>query len=374
MQLSKLCKRRCGIVPLTGLVVLLSTSLFMGCSAYTYGTSVSAGVENSTDDVAYLAQYGTWIDLEPYGTVWQPSVSPEWRPFTYGHWMWTDAGWTWVSYEPYGWLVFHYGNWDYDPAIGWFWIEGSEWSAAPVEWLNYDGYASWAPLPLVGREWPEPWADGGLRYWITVRDRDFDRDYVGRYGLDRPPFPRDEDRRDVLHEPLGFRDFEKATGRRIKSEPLRHGPAPVYMHPGHRTEHHEMQPGEVQNEQRQPEQIAHRQAEESPQTIEQPETRHGRRQPETVPPTKSSEVSKSAHENRPEEIRHAENRKEEGERIGLHRMILPDRDKDKVRKYRPQVEREVLVPKEEHARHAGHSAEGKRKEKYNRNRRPFAVE
>jgi hypothetical protein len=28
-----------------------------------------------------------------------------------GMWAYTDAGWTWVSEEPYAWAVYHYGRW-----------------------------------------------------------------------------------------------------------------------------------------------------------------------------------------------------------------------------------------------------------------------
>ena len=26
-----------------------------------------------------------------------------WQPYMYGRWMWTNAGWAWVSDEPFGW-------------------------------------------------------------------------------------------------------------------------------------------------------------------------------------------------------------------------------------------------------------------------------
>ena len=45
-----------------------------------------------------LAPYGRWFTLEGYGWVWTPyGVSVGWRPYTYGYWVYTDYGWTWVS-------------------------------------------------------------------------------------------------------------------------------------------------------------------------------------------------------------------------------------------------------------------------------------
>jgi hypothetical protein len=98
----------------------------MARGAYAYQRSANVGGENATDDITYLAQYGTWTNIEPFGSVWQPSDNADWQPFAYGHWVWTDGGWGWVFYEPYGWLVYHYGNWKFQPDIGWYWIEGNE--------------------------------------------------------------------------------------------------------------------------------------------------------------------------------------------------------------------------------------------------------
>jgi hypothetical protein len=93
---------RFGFAPLVVLSLVVSASLVPACGGYPNQASAGAGMETPTDDATYLAQYGTWTDVEPFGSVWQPSVSPDWRPFAYGHWVWSDAGWAWVSYEPYG--------------------------------------------------------------------------------------------------------------------------------------------------------------------------------------------------------------------------------------------------------------------------------
>jgi len=41
----------------------------------------NANQDYNVDD---LNQYGDWVDVNPYGRVWQPSVNPGWQPFTNG--------------------------------------------------------------------------------------------------------------------------------------------------------------------------------------------------------------------------------------------------------------------------------------------------
>jgi len=41
----------------------------------------------------HLSPFGTWIYYSPYGYVWIPySPAYGWRPYTRGHWVWTDYG------------------------------------------------------------------------------------------------------------------------------------------------------------------------------------------------------------------------------------------------------------------------------------------
>jgi hypothetical protein len=95
-----------------------------------------------------LAPYGTWLWLEGYGRVWQPhGVPPGWRPYTDGRWVFTDAGWTWVSDWEWGWAPFHYGRWLPSPAYGWVWVPGTVWGPAWVVWHHGSGWVGWAPLP-----------------------------------------------------------------------------------------------------------------------------------------------------------------------------------------------------------------------------------
>ncbi len=100
---------------------------------------------------AQLAPYGQWVVREGYGAVWVPQVQAGWRPYTTGHWVYTDQGWAWVADEPWGWAAFHYGRWYYDPEIGWAWVPGTVWAPAWVAWRHGGGYLGWAPLgPAIG--------------------------------------------------------------------------------------------------------------------------------------------------------------------------------------------------------------------------------
>lgn len=168
------------------LMVLLATSILISC-----GVPAETGSqdENYSDvsprDQDYLARFGVWITIAPYGMVWQPNASRDWQPYEYGHWLWTDQGWSWISYEPYGWLVYHQGNWDYSPDYGWYWVPSEVWSPAAVDWVTYGDNICWAPAPPPGVILPEPWESGGDRYWDVVHVRDFTRENVGTYRIMR---------------------------------------------------------------------------------------------------------------------------------------------------------------------------------------------
>jgi hypothetical protein len=94
-----------------------------------------------------LSPYGTWIEIG-FGTpVWRPTIIRKtWSPYNNGQWIYTDYGWYWDSYEPFGAIVYHYGRWYYDDYYGWIWIPDNEWAPAWVEWRYDDDYIGWAPL------------------------------------------------------------------------------------------------------------------------------------------------------------------------------------------------------------------------------------
>src|SRR5216110_2125113 len=98
---------------------------------------------------------GNWIEVADYGYGWQPDVAvndPNWRPYADGYWAYTDQGWTWVSYEDFGWATYHYGRWARLADYGWVWFPGSDldWGPAWVSWRTGGAYTGWAPLPPRG--------------------------------------------------------------------------------------------------------------------------------------------------------------------------------------------------------------------------------
>ena len=93
---------------------------------------------------------GSWIEVGDYGYCWQPGIAVSnrsWRPYADGYWAYTDLGWTWVSYEDFGWATYHYGRWARLRDHGWVWVPGYEWGPAWVSWRTGGDYVGWAPLP-----------------------------------------------------------------------------------------------------------------------------------------------------------------------------------------------------------------------------------
>jgi hypothetical protein len=98
---------------------------------------------------------GSWVEVADYGYCWQPNIAvsnSKWRPYADGYWAYTDVGWTWVSYEDFGWATYHYGRWTRLRDRGWFWVPGREWGPAWVSWRTGGDYVGWAPLPPRGRD------------------------------------------------------------------------------------------------------------------------------------------------------------------------------------------------------------------------------
>ena len=92
--------------------------------------------------------YGRWIVVAEYGECFIPAeVGPGWRPYTVGHWVYTNSGLCWVSEERWGWATYHYGRWALVESVGWVWVPGSRWGPAWVAWRHGGGYCGWAPLP-----------------------------------------------------------------------------------------------------------------------------------------------------------------------------------------------------------------------------------
>ena len=138
------------------------------------GTDQGASFQTFYDT---LGSQGTWIQSSDYGYVWQPSVNdPEWAPYTEGHWVYTDDGWTWVSDESWGWATYHYGRWVNLDGTGWVWVPGYTWAPAWVSWRYGDGYCGWAPLPpdsFVGVDYFDDSSEYGVGFHIGGDCDDF---------------------------------------------------------------------------------------------------------------------------------------------------------------------------------------------------------
>ncbi len=131
-----------------------------------------------------LEPHGAWLETADYGYVWQPreaESSQSWRPYTNGRWVYTDAGWTWISEEPFGWATYHYGRWTRLRGIGWVWVPGQQWAPAWVSWRKSNDYVGWAPLPPEARfdqrtgihNWSDNYYDIGPDQYCFVATREF---------------------------------------------------------------------------------------------------------------------------------------------------------------------------------------------------------
>ncbi len=195
------------------------------------------------DFYSSLSPYGRWVNNSQYGMCWLPIGVPTWwRPYTYGHWVWTIYGWTWVSNYPWGWATFHYGRWAFDPGYGWIWVPGYVWAPAWVQWRWGGGYAGWAPIPpgfhfrldvVIGPE-GDDWGVG-IGEWNFIRANEMG---LARYRfMDRrevPHFFRDTRNvtrfnftaRGVYNNGLSREQVEKAARRRIGTVDLVRAPRP----------------------------------------------------------------------------------------------------------------------------------------------------
>src|SRR5262249_53171413 len=108
--------------------------------------SVSVGFSFFHDEVA---PHGRWVVAGSFGDVWVPSgVAVGWSPYVNGQWVWTDYGWTWVSYDPWGDIPYHYGTWTWVSDYGWAWGPGTGWAPARVTWGHSHDNIGWAPVPV----------------------------------------------------------------------------------------------------------------------------------------------------------------------------------------------------------------------------------
>lgn len=157
-------------------LVAVSAALLAGAGPIAIGALAPAHAQASVS-VEFreaLGPYGEWRHSGRWGDVWVPRVEQGWRPYTVGHWVYTnDWGWYWEAADreaQWGWVAYHYGRWIFDSDLGWAWIPDSKWGPSWVVWRRGHGQIGWAPMPperLVVEYREDP------RVWIFVRDREF---------------------------------------------------------------------------------------------------------------------------------------------------------------------------------------------------------
>ena len=209
-----------------------------------YGSPQQYG-QNEDSSYFYdrLSPYGDWIDLNPYGYVWVPRhMGYRWRPYSDGHWVWTDYGWTWIADEEWGDIPFHYGRWGWDNEIGWFWVPGSVWGPAWVSWRSNDQYMGWAPFPpgfefRAGMNFNSLSINIPFNFWVFIQGPHFQDLNLNPYVL---PFERNQtivnftsmhnnmytrDNR-IINEGMGLDEVRRITGRAVPVYALQNAPQP----------------------------------------------------------------------------------------------------------------------------------------------------
>jgi hypothetical protein len=131
---------------------------------------------------APLERYGTWVEVDGINA-WRPvHVAADWSPYVHGRWYRTTVGLTWVSADPWGWVPYSYGAWDWVDHWGWVWYPGRRWAPAHVTWYWGPRYAGWCPTGWYQRYRRHHWGPSidinihfGVYGWAGGRTRDWDR-------------------------------------------------------------------------------------------------------------------------------------------------------------------------------------------------------
>ncbi len=97
---------------------------------------------------------GEWLWDDLYGYVWRPFLNDRrypwgnWQPYICGRWTVAGGMMFWVPEEPWGWVPYHLGLWQWDKMLGWIWLPGSLFAPAWVVWDLFDGFYAWRPWSL----------------------------------------------------------------------------------------------------------------------------------------------------------------------------------------------------------------------------------
>jgi hypothetical protein len=113
-----------------------------------------------------LSPDGEWVDVAPWGRVWQPDdelATDSFVPYTSnGQWLYGAYGWTFDSNYSWGWAAFHFGHWVFVAELGWVWTPGAGadavipvWGPAWVTWRTDGDVVEWVPTPPADAR-PDP--------------------------------------------------------------------------------------------------------------------------------------------------------------------------------------------------------------------------
>ena len=172
----------------------------------------SVEIHTESDFYEPLAPDGEWVVIGSYGRCWRPGhVARDWRPYSEGYWQRTDAGWYWVSDEPWAWATYHYGRWNFSDQSGWYWVPQTQWAPAWVSWHEGGGYIGWAPLYPSGVTVILPQA------YVFVEERHF-MEPVSRSTVvvNNTTIIN----KTVINEGPATTVIEKASGRKVEAVPV----------------------------------------------------------------------------------------------------------------------------------------------------------
>ena len=99
-------------------------------------------------------RYGEWLYDDYFGYVWRPYYNDHypwgtWAPYYAGRWSRYNGQMFWVPTEPWGWVPYHLGVWQWDTKKGWYWIPGSAFAPAWVDWAFFGGsFLAWRPWSM----------------------------------------------------------------------------------------------------------------------------------------------------------------------------------------------------------------------------------
>ncbi len=102
----------------------------------------------------YGNRYGEWLFDDYFGYVWRPYYNDHypwgtWAPYYAGRWSSYGGQMFWVASEPWGWIPYHLGVWQWDKKKGWYWIPGSAFAPAWVDWGFFGGtFYAWRPWSM----------------------------------------------------------------------------------------------------------------------------------------------------------------------------------------------------------------------------------